>query len=467
MTADQFGGLLIAAGIAAIALIWISPWLLLPLTGLAVARTTFCLPRPLQDPVERLGWLTMYSTLPVGIAGLALAIGKKELPADDYLWLMLRIYDLHQWTDNQVWLKPVFLAPLLGAAGILAIIMARPGIIAWLGWFAGLAGQAALSLYVLSLFSLVTPGPFELKLDEITAEMRDRLQLSLQLQQDAEKKYLADKAVAVLLSDKGAIEQSHVIDVIRDAETIARRLGCRRDATPAAGCGMTLSVRLAFEQSLPQLEPDSPVPRDRTATGAPDSSAPLQLSELPVLTQAANVADATTDMFRKRSQAVKATIDAMIDTLADLLPFGELANSAFGDLSDAIADRYGDPLIERAAALGRLALGALDQLSVSRIVADVPRAIAQAATALHDAVLNRGPWVLALGPNALQEELDRLERTIKDIETTMPRSSTVNAELMAKRIRERGVREGVGNGSLGYLLEELKRVETQKAIEGR
>ena len=460
LTAEQVGGLLIAACAAAIALIWMSPWLLLPVVGAIVAHANSRLPEPLRDPVKRLGLLTAYSTLPVGIVGLALAVGKGLLPPDDFLWLMVRVYDLHQWTGDQIWLKPVVLVPLLCGVGILSIAIGRPGIIARFGQFAGLTGQAALSLYVLSLFSLVTPGPFELKLDDATSEMRGRLQVSLQLQRDAEKEYLAKKAVMVLLEDKAALEHSHLVDVVRDAEIIARRLGCARDVT---NCGL---VRAAFEQSLPKL--DAPAPpllgAPMASSGPTRGSTPPESDGLPALEAAVVAADAATVMLRKKDKEAEKAIDAMIGTLADLLPFGEIANSVVGEIAAAVASRFGDALVERSLEMTGLAAAALDELAVSQLVADVPRAIAQAAAALHDGVVRRGSWVLVRGPDAPQEELDQDERAIKNIELTKPRGSTVNAEL-AKRLR--GTRGEAGHGTLYERLDALKRSERSGEAHGR
>ena len=467
LTAEQIGSLLIAACAAAIALIWISPWLLLPVAGAIVARASCRLPGPLRDPVKRLGWLTTYSTLPVGIAGLALAVGKGVLPPDDFLWLMLRTYDLHQWTDHQIWLKPVVLVPLLGAAGILSIATARPEIIARFGRLAGLAGQAALSLYVLSLFSFITPGPFVMKLNEADQLERNHLKTSLQLQRDAEKEYLANMAVMVLLENKAVEESSHLADITRDAEIIARRLGCARDAAPTATCGMVPSIRTAFERSLPKLDASAPPASDgRRASGGPTlGAASAEPEGLPALKQAVADADTATERLRKKGKAAMETIYAMIGTLADLLPFDPPVTAVVSEICVAVAARYGDTLEKRSDEVMHLGVAALDELGVRRLIADVPRAIAQAAATLHDAAVRGGPWVLVLGPDATQEELDSEERFIKEIETTMPRGSTVNMEL-AKRLRERGPRDGASIGMFSDPLDSLERFAHPEAPRG-
>jgi hypothetical protein len=266
--------------------------------------------------------------------------------------------------------------------------------------------------------------------------MRGRLQASLQLQRNVAKQYLATQSVMVLLADKEAVAQSHLVDVARDADGILRRIGCAPQATSRFECLMAPNLEAAFEKSLPELNAPS---------GATEGATAPQPDGLPALAQAVAGADAATDTLRRKNEAAATTIDAMIGTLADLLPFGELANAVMGEISAAVASRFDDAVVAQLFALTGFVAAALDGAGVKRLVADVPRAIAEAARRIHDAVVRRGPWVLVVGLDATQDLLDLTELRVKGIEARMPSGSTVNAQLQ----KELGDRRAGGDGGIG------------------
>lgn len=402
-------------------LIWLSPWLLISIAAAGIIKGCDyqAWPNAFGDPLKRVAWCTIWAALPVGIAGLLLTTRAQLLPSDAVLWLMLRTYDAHHWLDEQIWLKPKVLIPVIGLAGIVSFITVRSAVIGHLGRFIGLSERIALSLYALSLFSFIAPGPFELKLDEATAEMRSRLRTELAYLKDAEKRYLAKNAVLVALKDADVVES--VREVLRDAETLRQRLGCKNAAEPSGGCQIWPNFPHLFGDALP----DIPKPPVHSEASLPQ--------DLPALQLATITATGATSRVEARIESVKATTDALIGSLTDLLPFGGIANSVIGDVAAAVALRFGDALIARSPTSIEAMLA---PENVDRVVADIPHAIREAAATIHDKVAHQGIWVLFAKPGTSDADLAKFESRVKEFEARLPPGTTLDVELH-RRIEER------------------------------
>jgi hypothetical protein len=403
------------------------PWVLLPVPGALAVWISRRPPEILRETVARLGTLAVITTLPVAALAVALPHGDALLGPDNALALNLLIYRLHDWVEHRWWLGPAFVVPMLVGTGFLSYVTCQPGVIKAAGRVTGVVGRISLALYVLSLFSLVAPGPVALNIDAATEATRARLQVQLNLQRDAETEYLATNTLHVLLGEPSNAAQQGLADVARDVMTLAQRLGCANDTTqPKCRSSLPPAVARAFAQAL-NKETGTPAAGATTASPAPadaGAATPARPETLPERAAALAKATTTTERLHERSEALAETLDATAGAMADALPFGQLAKAVLGELFGVIG-RAGAAMLSP----GAEPAAQPDDPAFRRTAQLLSRAVAAAAAILHRAVAARGPFVLLRSADATQAELDQAERAAAQPESTV--SDLLTPELRA------------------------------------
>jgi hypothetical protein len=398
--------------------VWLSPLLAVPLAAAVAAKVGRLLPKSVRDPAQPLAWLTVYVTLPAGIVGLALALGRDVVPTEFYFRFMLEVYDVAEWSDRQLWMQPIMLGPLAMVVGVLSIAFRRPEVIARLGRGLGLLSKLSLALYVLSLFTLVSSGPFKLQLGQTTDELRDRLAAALREQQTAGEFYLATRIVAATLSDGDPTIQSQFAEIVRDTAEVRRRLGC--SSTSNVSCWPAPDAAM-FERAMP---------RQDQARFTADPPMPAT-TDLRVLRRHLQEAEARTKAIEERQKATQETIDATVAAMTDLLPFGKLANAIAGELWEATISRYGHILAERANALAGAAPDQLEAVA-SQSINDIAALVRQTVIAIGATAARLGPLALLPGPEPDAKSVDDWDKVLNDVQANLKPGSSVYRELQTR-----------------------------------
>jgi hypothetical protein len=406
---------MLAAVLLAALPIWLSPLLAVPFAAaVSAVKADRIFPARMRDPVRRLAWLSVYATLPAGVVGLGLAVGRGVVPNESYFQFMLGVYDAAEWYDGQPWAQPVVLAPLTLLVGVLSIALRRPEVIARLGYTLGLVGKLSLGLYVLSLFTLIAPGPFVLQLGQTTDELRDRLAKLLHDQQTEGTFYLATQVVAGTLSDPTT--RSQFSEIVRSTAQVRQRLGCPPDSFsscwPAPGAEM-------FKRAMPHpgpRVPDPPLPATR---------------DLRALHQDLSEAEAEVGVIKEREKATQDTIDATVAAMTDLLPFGKLANAIAGELWEALIDRYGSRLAEKANALVGVATDRLEMVA-SQSTGDITGMVRQTVIAVGTAAATLGPLALLPGPDPDAKSVANWDEALTKVRAELEPGKSLYDELQRR-----------------------------------